>query len=101
MNKALMVLLLVAGCGEVDLTGVYRVDSNVGSAPCSSLDTPRSERPFIHIEKQRLFKEYWAWSACSDAKATACVPIGGLFGHAFERPIAGGWEGEEASRVIS
>jgi hypothetical protein len=88
-------LIAAAGCGgdDVDLTGVYRVDSAVGSMPCGT-DVPLAMPPaYIELSKQTFFgAEFFSLQECRDAAATDCTG-GGLFGDSFAEPIEGGWRG--------
>jgi hypothetical protein len=88
-------LLAAVGCGgdDVDLTGIYRVDSAVGSMPCGT-DMPLAMPPaYVELAKQTFFGvEFFALQECRDAAATDCSG-GGLFADSFAEPIDGGWRG--------
>jgi hypothetical protein len=84
----------LGGCdGEVDLTGVYRVDVELASAPCGN-DAPVADGyAYLRFSRGELFgTPYFAYAACSDETATDCSSVGGLFEGFFE-PIDGGWLG--------
>jgi hypothetical protein len=55
MRPLLAALVLLAACSDdVDLTGVYRVDANVASAPCGA-DQPGMTPPaFIMLQKEEF-----------------------------------------------
>jgi len=93
--KRFAALLVVAACGtdEIDLTGIYRVDADVGSMPCGA-DTPLAmPPPYLKFAKGEIFgAEYFAMLTCSDEAGTNCSG-GGLFGDSFPEPIDGGWRG--------
>ena len=97
MSRLLVAALLLqlGACGEddVDLTGVYRVDSDVGSAPCGSDQALPMPPPYLKFTKAEIFgAPYFAMETCSDEAATNCSG-GGLFGDSFAEPIDGGWRG--------
>lgn len=84
----------VGGCSdEVDLTGVYRVDVEVASAPCGD-DAPVVDGfAYLKFTRGELFgTPYYAYAECTDADAADCTAVGGLFEGFFE-PIEGGWLG--------
>jgi len=87
-------ILSLVGCGgDVDLTGIYRVDVAVAARPCGT-DQPDGTAPaFVKLSKADLFgTEYFAYDGCSDAEGLDCSSISGLFGGFFE-PIDDGWLG--------
>jgi hypothetical protein len=92
---ALSGVLGLGACGtdEVDLSGVYRVDTEVGSSPCGA-DMPIPLRPpFLKFTKGEIFgTPYFSMETCVDEAATSCTG-GGLFGDSFAEPIDGGWLG--------
>jgi hypothetical protein len=90
---AAAVVLAACGTDEVDLTGIYRVDADVGSMPCGA-DTPVAmPPPYLKFAKGEIFgSEYFAMLTCSDEAGTNCTG-GGLFGDSFPEPIDGGWRG--------
>ena len=97
MRLAALALWLLgsAACGgeEVDLTGVYRVDADVGASPCGADQPLPMPPPFLKFEKDSfLGSEFFSMSTCSDMAATNCTG-GGLFGDSFGEPIDGGWRG--------
>jgi hypothetical protein len=100
MRWLVVVVLVVCGC-ETDLTGIYRVDTQVGSAPCGA-DQPLVGRPpFLKFYKEKfVFQEYFAYDGCMDAAATTCTPIGGLFS-GFQEQISDGWRGLESTASSS
>lgn len=89
-------LLSLAACGsDVDLTGVYAVDSAIGSEPCGT-DAPIMFASFIEFEKMELFgQDFFGYSGCTDETATDCTSIGGLVGGFFE-PLDDGWLGRSS-----
>ncbi len=96
MRTTLVALTLSLGaCGgddAVDLTGVYRVDSSVGSQPCG-VDADVTVSPYLLFKKDEIFgQSYFAYEGCTDEAGTTCGSSGGLFGGLFE-PIDGGWRG--------
>jgi hypothetical protein len=88
------IVALVAGCtGDVDLSGIYRVDVSVASRPCGNDAPVTSGSPYVKLTKADLFgTEYFAYSGCSDEMGSDCASVGGLFGGFFE-PIDDGWLG--------
>ena len=87
-----VILALGGGCGgDVDLSGIYRVEVAVASRPCGA-DAPVTSGPsFVKLTKANLFgTDYFAYDGCTDEAGTDCASIGGLFGGFFE-PIDGGW----------
>ncbi len=87
----IIALVVAAGCGEVDLTGIYRVDSAVGSAPCGA-DTALEYPPFLKFTKDEFFgRPFFTYEGCPDDTGEGCSSMGGLFG-AFVDPIDDGWE---------
>ena len=90
-----LALLVLVGCGSdnVDLTGMYRVDGAVGSAPCGT-DAPLQDAPaFLKFAKDEfLGQTYFKYDGCTDEAGTDCMATGGLFSGFFE-PIDGGWRG--------
>ena len=96
---AYFALVSAAGCGsdDVDLTGVYRVDADVGSMPCGADQPVMTPPPYLKFEQQEIFgTKYFAMLECSDEAATNCSG-GGLFGDSFAEPIDGGWRGVVSS----
>lgn len=95
MKRLAVAAVALAACGsdEVDLAGVYRVDTQVGSSPCGA-DQPLPLRPpFLKLTKAEIFgAPYFAMETCMDEAATSCSG-GGLFGDSFAEPIDGGWRG--------
>jgi len=94
-GAALLLAAAAAACGgdAVDLTGVYRVDSAVESAPCGE-DRPVA-RPPAYLKFSRgdfLGNPFYSYEACTDAAAADCAPIGGLLEGFFE-PRDHGWAG--------
>jgi hypothetical protein len=86
--------LALAACNDdVDLTGIYRVDADVESAPCGT-DAPVTDPPVaLKFGKGELFgAEYYSYQECDDLAATMCS-TGGLFDASFSEPIDGGWRG--------
>jgi hypothetical protein len=95
MRVALLLLALAACTDDVDLTGVYRVDRAVGSAPCGT-DETIDFAAVVKFEEMELFgQEYFGYSGCTDETATECTSIGGLIGGFFE-PIDDGWLGRSS-----
>ena len=75
-------LVLLVGCGgdDVDLTGMYRVDAALGSAPCG-VDMPMTGvSPFLKFAKDEfLGQTYFKYDGCTDETGTDCMASGGLF----------------------
>jgi len=89
-----VLILVLAACGgsDVDLTGVYRVDSAVGSMPCGA-DASITYPAFLRFEKMEfLGQPFFAYDGCTDETATECTSVGGLIGGFFE-PTDDGWLG--------
>ena len=89
-------LLVIAACGgggSTDLTGMYRVDVAIGSAPCG-VDGPLAMAPaFVKFAKDEfLGQSYFKYDGCTDEAGTDCGSTGGLFTGFFE-PISNGWKG--------
>ena len=97
MRVAVLIdLLAVAACGsdEVDLTGVYQVDTAVGSMPCGT-DLDIEFADFIKFSKMDLFGiDYFGYDDCTDAAGTDCTPSDS-FG--FLEPLDDGWLGRSSS----
>jgi hypothetical protein len=102
-TMALAVLALLAACGtdHTDLGGTYRVDSDVGSAPCGA-DQPLADAPaFLIFKKGDLFgATYYAYDGCSDVEGTMCPITGSVF-DAFAEPIDNGWRGRVSNASTS
>lgn len=95
MRSAILIMVAACGVDDVDLTGLYRVDSAIGSAPCGS-DATIEFPPFVKFAKMELFGQpYFGYDGCADATAAECESIGGLIGGFFE-PIDGGWLGRSS-----
>ena len=89
---------VAAACGgDVDLTGVYRVDRAVASMPCGE-DQPVMNPPaFLKFSKGDFFgTPFFSYDECTDAAATDCTSGGGLLGGFFE-PFDDGWSGHSSS----
>lgn len=90
-----LLCILLAACGpdEVDLTGMYRVDADLSSAPCG-MDQPVATPPvalkFARSDYQGT--SYFSYQECTDLAGTSCSGLG-LFDAAFSEPIDGGWKG--------
>jgi hypothetical protein len=101
MRGALLSVAVAAaaacGGGDVDLTGVYRVDRAVASAPCGE-DRPVADPPaFLEFSRGDLFgNPFYAYVECTDAAATDCVAVGGVLEGFFE-PRDDGWDGYASS----
>src|SRR5687768_13747925 len=92
--RILSLLLVVAACGsdEIDLSGVYRVDSAIGSSPCGA-DATITYDAFIKFERMEIFgSPFFTYEGCTDEAATDCQCNGGIFA-SFAEPIDGGWRG--------
>jgi hypothetical protein len=90
----LLVLLAIAACNDdVDLTGIYKVDSDVSSMPCGS-DAAIADPPVtLKFAKANFFgAEYFSYQTCDDLAATTCS-TGGLLDAGFSEPIDSGWRG--------
>ncbi len=73
-------LCVVAACGtdSVDLSGVYRVESAVGSVTCET-DAAIEFAAFVRFTEQELLGQpFYAYDGCTDDPATVCSWIGGL-----------------------
>lgn len=93
MRLALAALVLAACTSNVDLTGVYRVDTDVGSAPCGADTAIADGPPYLKFTKSSLLgTDYFAYDGCTDAAATMCTSVNGLF-DGFSQPIDHGWQG--------
>ena len=98
----LLFVLALAGCSsDVDLTGVYQVTADVGSAPCGA-DQPVPSRPaYIKFESSEFFgSKLFSYTSCADAAGTMCDDTGGVFG-SFSEPIDNGWRGIESYDSVS
>jgi hypothetical protein len=84
---------LTACGGDVDLSGVYRVDSSVSSSPCGA-DVPDPTPPaFLSFSRgDFLGSDFFSYAECTDAAATDCRASGGLLEGFFE-PRDAGWFG--------
>lgn len=96
MRALVLAGIVAAGCGsdEVDLTGMYRVDTAVASMPCGN-DQPVAMPPaYLKISKGEFFgATIFSMAECTDEAGTDCTG-GGLFGgDSFSEPIDGGWRG--------
>ena len=95
MTRLALIAALLAACGSdaVDLTGVYRVDSDVASMPCGT-DAPVMTPPVaLKFAKSNFFgTDYFSYSECDDIAGTMCNG-GGLFDNSFSEPVDGGWRG--------
>lgn len=90
-------LCVVAACGtdSADLSGVYRVESAVGSVTCET-DAAIEFAAFVRFTEQELLGQpFYAYDGCTDETATECSSIGGLLGGFFE-PIDDGWLGRSS-----
>ena len=98
---------------EIDLSGVYSVDSDVASMPCGN-DTDVSPRPaFIKFDQVEFFGQTsWKFEDCTDGLGMMCSGNGaGLFGgtslvnnglfSGLTTPVANGWTGTEYSASFS
>jgi hypothetical protein len=86
-------LIVLAACGDdaVDLTGIYRVDSAIGSTPCGVDDVLANIPPFLKFAKDEfLGQDYFKFDGCTDEAGTDCSSAPGLFSGFFE-PISDGW----------
>jgi hypothetical protein len=100
MRGALLAMAAAAaacGGGDVDLTGVYRVDRAVASSPCGE-DQPVADPPaYLEFSRGDLFgNAFYSYVECTDAAATDCVSVGGVFEGFFE-PRDDGWGGFASS----
>ena len=89
-------LVVLVGCDDdIDLSGTYEVSSSVGGEPCGN-DQPVTATPaFLKFYKQEfLGQEFFAYDGCTDAAATDCINLGGLF-NGFYEPNDTGWSGEQ------
>jgi hypothetical protein len=84
---------VACGSDPVDLTGVYRVDTALGSEPCGS-DGAIQYPMFLRFERGAIFGQtVYQLSGCGDEQGQVCTPMGGLF-ETFAEPIDDGWRGE-------
>lgn len=86
--------LATSACSDdVDLEGVYRVESSVASEPCGS-DLPEADPPaFLKFTRGELLgRAFYSYAECTDAAATDCASSGGLLEGLFE-PRDDGWSG--------
>jgi hypothetical protein len=93
--RGLVLVVALAACGgsdDVDLTGIYKVDVDVGSSPCGT-DAPVIMAPaFLKFHQDDfLGAKFFAFDSCTDAAATMC-DSGGLF-TGFTQPTDNGWKG--------
>lgn len=91
---AVAALGALAACNDdVDLTGIYKVEADLQSAPCGT-DQPLMNPPVaLKFGKGEFFgAEYYSYQECDDLAATMCSS-GGLFDASFSEPIDGGWRG--------
>ena len=109
-----LALLAVAACSsDIDLGGVYSVDSDVSSEPCG-IDMAVTPSPaFIKFEQTEFFGQTsWKFEDCSDGGGTMCSGDGsGLFGGTtltndglftgLTTPVSNGWTGTEYSSQFS
>lgn len=98
MSRALVVAVLAASaCSDdpIDLSGIYQVQSHVGSKPCGTDLPVMMPAVYLKLEKMNFFADYFAVSECPDATGVGCSG-GGLFDGLFE-PIDNGWRGVATS----
>jgi hypothetical protein len=116
MKAALVALpaLAAAACSsDIDLAGVYSVDTDVASMPCGA-DTAVSPVPaFIKFDQVEFFGQTsWKFEDCSDGSGTMCSGDGaGLFGGTtlvsdglftgLTTPVKNGWTGTEYTSSFS
>jgi hypothetical protein len=95
MTRALLAIAaLAAGCSDdpIDLTGIYEVQSQVGSSPCGADMPVMMPAAYLKFHKEKFFADYFAFDECTDAAGTDCESSGGVFSGLFE-PIDNGWRG--------
>jgi hypothetical protein len=95
MRLWVMSALALAACGTdpIDLTGMYQVESDVGSAPCGTDMAVPMAPPYIKFLKQKFFGvDILTYQGCNDAAGTDCMDSGGGL---YEIAISNGWKGEE------
>ena len=100
MIRALVVAVaLLAGCSDdpVDLTGIYQVQTHVGSKPCGTDVPVMMPAAYLKLEKMNFFADFFAVQQCTDAAGTDCSG-GGLLEGLFE-PIDNGWRGVSTSSL--
>lgn len=97
MRSLALAAVLASGCGDdpIDLTGIYQVQTHVGSKPCGNDVPVMMPAAYLKLEKMNFFADYFAVSQCTDAAGMDCTP-GGLFDGLFE-PIDNGWRGVSTS----
>lgn len=72
---------------------MYRVDSNVASAPCGNDQPVAMPVAYVRFNKGSLYgNDFYAYDECSDPAGDECFAAGGLF-EGFYEPIDGGWQG--------
>jgi hypothetical protein len=110
----LALLVAVAACSsDIDLAGVYSVDSDVTSMPCG-MDVAVTPKPlFIKFIQTEFFgAKSWQFVDCMDGAGTMCSSDGsGLFGtmsgindglfDGLTTPTDNGWTGTEYSSSFS
>jgi hypothetical protein len=96
--RSVLALIVCSGCVNptpvVNLAGTYRVDRDVGSAPCG-MNAPDPNAPaFVIFRKMDLEggSPYFTFDGCADPEGTNCPIMGSVF-MAFAEPIRGGWRG--------
>lgn len=99
MRAWLLVLLVGCSGDDVDLTGMYRVDSAVGSMPCGTDMPLAGVPPFLKFSRgEFLGQTYFKYDGCMDEAGTDCSASGGLDSGFFE-PIDDGWRGVVTSSM--
>jgi hypothetical protein len=87
---ALVVVASACSTTEIDISGVYDVDTDVASEPCGNDQPVAQPWPFVELLQNDLVYGYWMKS-CSDQAATNCT--GNKVTDAFTEPIDNGWIG--------
>ncbi len=92
--RSFVLLVFIAGCvNDVDLSGIYRVSSEIASRPCGFDNPVRGGYAYVRLTRGELNgNSYFMYDGCTDEAGTDCASVNGLFG-GFYVPIVGGWSG--------
>jgi len=92
-----LVLAALAGCtSDVDLGGMYQVDSYVSSMPCGTDEPLASPPAYVKWSKGSFFgNDFWGFASCTDAAGQDCSGGPSLFALSLTEPTDTGWRGEE------
>lgn len=112
MRAAIAIAIGLVACGngdeQVDLAGVYRVDSEAvadlqqGATSCSDTQPITGAPAYIRLDRIDAGSAtamapagyYFRYASCPDATGAGCVYDGGLgfFTDSFLDPVSGGWQ---------